>query len=87
MQLRRRQAARCVKTPPAMFQSSSSQKAGCNCAHRYRIGPRTRFEMFQSSSSQKAGCNDWTPVHHCTEGEFFVVSILIQPEGRMQPSS
>ena len=62
-----------------LFQSSSSQKAGCNVAP---ATPQTlTFQLFQSSSSQKAGCN--------VKGGCYVVlaaavSILIQPEGRMQ---
>ena len=37
-----------------MFQSSSSQKAGCN---GQRHPARSSHYRFQSSSSQKAGCN------------------------------
>ena len=37
--------------------------------------------LFQSSSSQKAGCNGATDTHNV---DVDVVSILIQPEGRMQ---
>ena len=88
------------------FQSSSSQKAGCNL----EVGedPVTRLK-FQSSSSQKAGCNlirrctarrrlrwcfnphparrpDATCLHGVVSGARpSHVSILIQPEGRMQP--
>ena len=63
-----------------LFQSSSSQKAGCNppliCSMR-------TLHMFQSSSSQKAGCNQ--PGEQM-DALFYQVSILIQPEGRMQLS-
>ena len=38
--------------------------------------------MFQSSSSQKAGCNRRVDGQDVGVG---IVSILIQPEGRMQP--
>ena len=88
----------------SQFQSSSSQKAGCNLeSSASALG----YIMFQSSSSQKAGCN-WAPTRPGSDrrsGCFNphparrpdatftmrtvkvannVVSILIQPEGRMQ---
>ena len=62
------------------FQSSSGQKAGCNghwITLRY-----ARQALFQSSSGQKAGCNWATPMRYC---QCHSVSILIRPEGRMQP--
>ena len=37
-----------------VFQSSSSQKAGCNVNP---LNGRELLQVFQSSSSQKAGCN------------------------------
>ena len=40
--------------------------------------------LFQSSSSQKAGCNRPTPVVTTAVLGAINVSILIQPEGRMQ---
>ena len=61
----------------AMFQSSSGQKAGCNTA---ACRARCRSFTFQSSSGQKAGCNGNTHL-----GRPNGVSILIRPEGRMQP--
>ena len=63
-----------------MFQSSSGQKAGCNpgCLGHIPAG----LAVFQSSSGQKAGCNlSQYPVRTQVD----VVSILIRPEGRMQP--
>ena len=62
------------------FQSSSSPKAGCNWnGIAFIRDPYT----FQSSSSPKAGCNRG---HHLVDRVVGgVVSILIQPEGRMQP--
>ena len=51
-----------VTTLPCVFQSSSSQKAGCNGP----MDPLTLVAdagihwLFQSSSSQKAGCNPAT---------------------------
>ena len=62
-----------------MFQSSSGQKAGCNL----RLLPTTSITpAFQSSSGQKAGCNMGRRRTYATMPE---VSILIRPEGRMQP--
>ena len=60
------------------FQSSSSQKAGCN---REGTWTPVASTSFQSSSSQKAGCNIERLLLSAKGGE---VSILIQPEGRMQ---
>ena len=88
----------------AMFQSSSSQKAGCNQGPLFRLW--SELTPFQSSSSQKAGCNVFAPSHAVSQFLFQSsssqkagcnsvgtlasptlcgVSILIQPEGRMQP--
>ena len=63
--------------PFALFQSSSSQKAGCNVNTLPEVSTVT---VFQSSSSQKAGCNQPSSSAALTSR----VSILIQPEGRMQ---
>ena len=64
-----------------LFQSSSGQKAGCNIPKGAIVA--TAVLRFQSSSGQKAGCN----LHHDGSERAFqpVVSILIRPEGRMQP--
>ena len=93
----------CMKrTASSPFQSSSSQKAGCNGV---AISTYNEMSLFQSSSSQKAGCNRGRKSGHdrCTPGfnphparrpdatrrgasvgRVEEVSILIQPEGRMQ---
>ena len=63
-----------------LFQSSSGQKAGCNG------GPGVAWQGchgFQSSSGQKAGCNRLVESGGRRLG--LPVSILIRPEGRMQP--
>ena len=61
------------------FQSSSGQKAGCNLMS---ASSWLSHREFQSSSGQKAGCNPFVP----GDGRGDVgVSILIRPEGRMQP--
>ena len=79
------QKAGCNRTPASvspdlfLFQSSSGQKAGCNATTFCQgVGPG----LFQSSSGQKAGCNVRYPVD-CQVP--LCVSILIRPEGRMQP--
>ena len=68
-----------TRTPGRGFQSSSGQKAGCNVRFS---SPRTAAAVFQSSSGQKAGCNAAEGAGLAAE---HVVSILIRPEGRMQP--
>ena len=62
----------------AMFQSSSGQNAGCNVRAIATVPP---IASFQSSSGQKAGCNRLAVVHAVAPQP---ISILIQPEGRMQ---
>ena len=60
------------------FQSSSSPKTGCKSGHATTA---ERTTTFQSSSSPKTGCKRFT----CqTCGDSYHVSILIQPEDRMQ---
>ena len=63
------------------FQSSSSPRAGCNSARDERVSDGCR--VFQSSSRPRAGCNSC-----CGSLARWLrsVSILIQPEGRMQPA-
>ena len=65
---------------PIWFQSSSGQKAGCNASWVSGRGCVSR--MFQSSSGQKAGCNRYLTASSSPRPQ---VSILIRPEGRMQP--
>ena len=65
------------------FQSSSGQKAGCNTVSV--LDGESVVVQFQSSSGQKAGCNPAATGHqYCSQP---AVSILIRPEGRMQPTS
>ena len=62
----------------AMFQSSSGQNAGCNVRAIATVPP---IASFQSSSGLLAGCNRLAVVHAVAPQP---ISILIQPEGRMQ---
>ena len=76
--MQRRPRPRTRFRPPG-FQSSSSPRAGCN----YQSGNRQESltSTFQSSSSPRAGCNQ---ERAGDIGRGMLVSILIQPEGRMQ---
>ena len=62
----------------AGFQSSSSPKTGCKCVAQEVFNPGYEF---QSSSSPKTGCKPIVIVRPPDPG---IVSILIQPEDRMQ---
>ena len=71
-----------MRTPSCSFQSSSSPRAGCN--PRPVVGRQCPLSLFQSSSSPRAGCNQ---CRRSRGGACGAVSILIQPEGRMQRAS
>ena len=64
------------------FQSSSSPKTGCKSQHSQRLADL--LGEFQSSSSPKTGCKWAGDVEIEVSVE---VSILIQPEDRMQEDS
>ena len=68
--------------PVASFQSSSGLLAGCNTVAW--VSARGQG-VFQSSSGQKAGCNRRRAGPEPRQPE--LVSILIRPSGRMQPSA
>ena len=63
------------------FQSSSSPKAGCN-ARRLRWPCTARSLGFNPHPARRP---DATAAHFRMRGTCIMVSILIQPEGRMQP--
>ena len=62
----------------SVFQSSSSQKAGCNRHRRQSTRPILRFNPHPARRPDATGDNG-------RGFRLYNVSILIQPEGRMQP--
>ena len=68
-----------------LFQSSSSPKTGCKHRSARGRGFPTALTTFQSSSSPKTGCKPYRTCRAINQVHK-LVSILIQPEDRMQGS-